>query len=112
MGCRAHATPYRTNVLYCAKGHLFARAELSMCECREPYGNPSWSGVCEQPDNPTQHVMERGFPRNQFPSPMEGGNKGAPTRQVYASGSYRTHVFLGAEEEEMRQCRTFDIAIA
>jgi hypothetical protein len=86
MGCRTHATPYRTNVLYCAKGHLFARAELSMCECREPSGNPSWSGVCEQPDNPPQLVVERGFPRNHYPSPMWGGNKGAPNK---------TRVFLG-----------------
>jgi hypothetical protein len=32
-------TTYRTNVLYCAKGQLFARAELAMlCECREPFG--------------------------------------------------------------------------
>jgi hypothetical protein len=66
MGCRAHATPYRTNVLYCAKGHLFARAELSMCE---------W--CMKQPDNPPQLVVERGFTRNHYPSPMWGGNKGA-----------------------------------
>jgi hypothetical protein len=46
-----------------------------MCECREPFREP-WSGVCEQPDNPPQLVVERGFTRNQYPSPMEGGNKG------------------------------------
>jgi hypothetical protein len=26
------------------KGHLFARAKLPMCECREPSGNPSGVG--------------------------------------------------------------------
>jgi hypothetical protein len=62
------------------KGHLFARAKLPMCECREPSGNPSGSGVCKQPDNPPQLVVERGFTRNHYPSPMWGGNKGVPNK--------------------------------
>jgi hypothetical protein len=62
------------------KGRLFARAKLSMCECREPSGNPSGSGVRSATDNPPQLVVERGFPRNHYPSPMWGGNKGAPNK--------------------------------
>lgn len=62
------------------KNILFARAELAMCECREPFGNPPRSGVRSASDNPPQLVIERGFPRNHCPSPMWGGNKRAPNK--------------------------------
>ncbi len=104
--------PYRTNVLYCAKGHLFARAELSMYECREPFGNPPRSGVCEQPDNPPQLVIERGFPRNHYPSPMWGGNKGATNKTMCTLAAATGRVSSWGWKKYMRQCRTFDMPIA
>ena len=45
--------------------------------CVSAVSPPGTHRVCEQPDNPLPHVMERGFPRNQYPSPVKGGNKGA-----------------------------------
>jgi hypothetical protein len=77
-----------------------------MCECREP----NQSGVRSASDNPPQLVIERVFTRNQYPSPMGRGNKGVPTRRVYASLKLTGHVSSwGQGQDEMSQCRTFDI---
>jgi hypothetical protein len=77
--------PTGRNVLYCAKGHLFARAELSLCERREPFGNPRRRGCV---NSPTTHsnTLWGAYLRATITPPLCGeGTREAPTRRVYAS---------------------------
>jgi hypothetical protein len=62
--------------LYCAKGHLFARTSILRASAVSPTGKPQAVGGALPPDNPPQHVIGRGFPRNHSPSPVKGRNTG------------------------------------
>ena len=67
-----------------------------------PLGTHRGRGCVNSPTTPRNALWSADFRATSSPPLWREGTRESTTRPVYASGSYRTHVFLGAKEVKVR----------